>query len=85
MEGEYAKLIDYTNARKCPVLALDINARDFKALEIRGDLSITATARPSSALKGFQRRVQNLLGGSADGAQTRTPSPVIWRAGLARR
>ncbi|MGH7615278.1 MAG: translocation/assembly module TamB domain-containing protein [Gemmatimonadales bacterium] len=28
-----------------PVLALDINARDFKALEIRGDLSITATAR----------------------------------------
>jgi hypothetical protein len=33
-----------------PVLALDINARDFKALEIRGDLSITATAR--LALRG---------------------------------
>jgi autotransporter translocation and assembly factor TamB len=33
-----------------PVLALDIVANDFKALEIRGDLSLTATAR--LALRG---------------------------------
>ena len=33
-----------------PVLALDIDAHDFKALEIRGDLSLTATAR--LALRG---------------------------------
>jgi hypothetical protein len=33
-----------------PLLALDIDARDFKALEIRGDLSVTATAR--LALRG---------------------------------
>ncbi|MGH7537417.1 MAG: translocation/assembly module TamB domain-containing protein [Gemmatimonadales bacterium] len=33
-----------------PLLALDINAHDFKALEIRGDLSVTGTAR--LALRG---------------------------------
>jgi hypothetical protein len=33
-----------------PVLALDINANEFKALEIRGDLSLTATAQ--LALRG---------------------------------
>ena len=33
-----------------PVLALDIDASDFKALEVRGDLSLTATAR--LALRG---------------------------------
>ena len=33
-----------------PLLALDITARDFNALEIRGDLSVTATAR--LALRG---------------------------------
>ncbi len=33
-----------------PLLALDVNAHDFKALEIRGDLSLTATAR--LALRG---------------------------------
>jgi hypothetical protein len=33
-----------------PLLALDIDASDFKALEVRGDLSLTATAR--LALRG---------------------------------
>jgi autotransporter translocation and assembly factor TamB len=47
-----AELTGYTRLERLthPVLALDIDAREFKALEIRGDLSLTATAR--LALRG---------------------------------
>lgn len=59
-----------------PLLALDIRARDFKALEIRGDLSATVTAR--LALTG------PLIGASLTGEGTVT-NGVLYFADLVEK
>jgi translocation and assembly module TamB len=59
-----------------PVLALDLQARDFQALEIRGDLSVTATAQ--LALRG------PLIGATLTGAGTVTTG-VLYFADLVEK